>query len=136
MYSTWQETKLRQIRWASSWAWYDTITTEKRRLKIKYKTTWGNIKKGKTGECLHIELFTWKMPHLYLFLCKKKAKALRFGICHSLPIKNRWIFVRHNKIRFLYVWGFASFSFYLLCTYVLFSLGRKNSLRLWLQYLM
>jgi hypothetical protein len=46
------------------------------------------IFKGKTGECLYIELFTWKMPHLYLFLCKKKAKALRFGICHSLPIFN------------------------------------------------
>jgi hypothetical protein len=28
------------------------------------------------------------MPHLYLFLCKKKEKALRFGICHSLPYKN------------------------------------------------
>ncbi len=28
------------------------------------------------------------MPHLYLFLCKKKAKALRFGICHSLPLLN------------------------------------------------
>jgi hypothetical protein len=29
-----------------------------------------------------------KMPHLYLFLCKKKAKALRFVICHSLPTIN------------------------------------------------
>jgi hypothetical protein len=45
--------------------------------------------KGKTGECLYMELFTWKMPHLYLFLCKKKAKALRFGICHSLPKKKQ-----------------------------------------------
>ncbi len=36
---------------------------------------------GKTGECLYIELFTWKMPHLYLFLCKKKEKGLRFGNC-------------------------------------------------------
>ncbi len=54
--------------------------------------------KGKTGECLYIELFTWKMPHLYLFLCKKKAKALRFGICHSLPFGNAPIASPNKKI--------------------------------------
>jgi hypothetical protein len=40
---------------------------------------------GKTGEYHGLVIFTWKMPHLYLFLCEEKAKALRFGICHSLP---------------------------------------------------
>ena len=41
------------------------------------------INKGKTGECLYIELFTWKMPHLYLFLCKKKQKLL--GLVFAIP---------------------------------------------------
>ncbi len=58
--------------------------------------TYFSLKKGawsKRGQkCLYIELFTWKMPHLYLFLCKKKVKALRFGICHSLPK-----IMRHEK---------------------------------------
>jgi hypothetical protein len=57
---------------------------------------------GKTGECLYIELFTWKMSHLYLFLCKKKAKALRFGICHSLPTLKQDNFLATN-VQFLFV---------------------------------
>jgi hypothetical protein len=28
-------------------------------------------------ENAYMELFTWKMPPLYLFLCKDKAKALK-----------------------------------------------------------
>jgi hypothetical protein len=51
-------------------------------LKVYYK------KKGKTGKYHGLVIFTWKMPHLYLFLCKEKAKALRCGICHFLPKKN------------------------------------------------
>jgi hypothetical protein len=44
--------------------------------------------KGKTEKYHGLVIFTWKMPRLYLFLCKEKAKALRCGICHFLPYLN------------------------------------------------
>ncbi len=47
--SQWQETKIRRIRWASSWAWCDTIMTEQRWLKIKYKSTWFHITLALSG---------------------------------------------------------------------------------------
>ncbi len=58
-------------------------------------------------------IFTWKMPHLYLFLCKEKAKALRCGICHFLPlykIKKRYVVIESSDFTRNIYWLESCFS--------------------------